>query len=140
MSEGMEQKPGREDKPRVFVEVTSNVKSGVVWGVFLVALGAVLLLMQIGALRIAVRDLGQWWPGILVVVGIAMVATGRRSKTISEGVGLALVGVWFFAVMNHWYGLTYLRGWPLLVVIWGFELVLAAVLDGWSGRKEARRA
>ena len=117
-----------------------NSRKGAVWGVFLVTLGAVLLLMQVGALRIHLSEIAHWWPGILVVVGIAMVASGGRSKTISEGVGLALIGGWFFAVTNHWYGLTYLKAWPLLIVIWGFELVLTAVLDGWSGRKEARRA
>jgi hypothetical protein len=126
---GIEEKPGPRDRRR-----------GVVWGVFLVSLGALLLLMQVGALRIHLRDFGQWWPAIPVVIGVAMVAAGGRSKTIAEGVGFVLLGIWFFAVTQHWYGLTYLRGWPLLIVIWGFEMVLAAVLDGWSARKEARRA
>ena len=126
---GMERKPGREKK-----------RQGAVWGVFLVALGALLLLMQIGALRVHLGDIGRWWPAILVVVGIARVAAGGRSKSIAEGVGLVLLGIGFFAVKFHWYGLTYLKAWPLLIVIWGIELMLAAVLDGWSSRKEARRA
>jgi len=119
---------------------TERKRHGVVWGLFLVGLGGLFLLQQIGALRVPITDIGRWWPAILVVVGITRMAAGGRSKAIAEGVGLALLGVWFFAMKSHWYGLTYLKGWPLLIVIWGFELVLAAVLDGWSARKEEHRA
>ena len=113
-------------------------RQGATWGLFLVGIGVLLLFVQIGALRLP--EIREWWPAILIVIGTAVAAAARKPAQIAEGVGLMLIGVWFFAVTLHWYGLTYFRGWPLLVVIWGFQLVLAAVLDGLWPRKEEHRA
>ena len=98
-----------------------------VWGVLLIALGVWFLLRQMG-----MTDWFDWrpmWPAILIVIGLATIVAADRPKQFGSGLSFILLGVWFFACIQHWYGLTYRTGWPLLLVTFGFEIVLVAVLE-----------
>jgi hypothetical protein len=99
----------------------------VVWGVILISMGVVFLLGQLGFSGI-IRDL-HWWPAILFVIGAAQVFTAARAKSVASGISLMLMSIWFFACIYHWYGLTYRNGWPLLLVIFGGEMIFASVLE-----------
>jgi hypothetical protein len=99
-----------------------------IWGAVLIAAGIILLLDQIQAL-----DLGSywsWWPAILIVIGFASLIAAGSVKQAASGFSFVLIGLWFFACMHHWYGLTYRRAWPLLLVVFGLESVIVAVLGG----------
>ena len=98
----------------------------IVWGVILIALGIVLLLGQLGYAGLIPPV--HWWPSILFIIGAAQIFTAERPKTVASGVSLMLLSLWFFACTYHWYGLTYRTAWPLLLVIFGWEVIFASVL------------
>jgi membrane-bound ClpP family serine protease len=112
----------------------------VAWGVILITLGAFLLLLQLGTFNWV--HWGVWWPAILVVIGVVRIAAPEHPRHIASGVTMILLGLWFFACTNHWYELTYRRAWPLLLVIFGFEIVIKAVLErlGPAREEEERHA
>jgi hypothetical protein len=99
----------------------------VVWGVILISVGVIMLLGQLGFSGIF-PDM-TWWPAILFVIGAAQVFAAERPKNVASGISFMLISVWFFACINHWYGLTYRNAWPLLLVIFGGEMVIASLLE-----------
>ena len=108
-----------------------------VWGTVLIAGGILLLLDQFQAV-----DMGSywsWWPAILIVIGLASLVAPSSIKQAASGLSFILLGVWFFACMHHWYGLTYRRGWPLLLVVFGLETVIVAALEGRRGGSAGRK-
>jgi hypothetical protein len=97
------------------------------WGVVLIAVGALLLLRQLDVFDwFAWRE---WWPVILVTFGVVWIVAPENRNQIASGVTMVLLGLWFFACTQHWYDLTIRRAWPLLLVIFGFEIVLKAALE-----------
>jgi hypothetical protein len=93
----------------------------ILWGVFLMSLGTVLLLMQLGVLRIP--GLWRFWP---VVFGFTAVSQLMERKPGAAATSV-LVGVAFFAAQFGWLGLSYRSFWPLLVVAVGVGIVMAAI-------------
>ena len=104
-----------------------------IWGVVLIALGVVFLLDQFEILEL--RGIGHWWPAFLILIGLTRIVTLENPRHIASGIGFVLWGLWFFACMQHWYGLTYRTAWPLILVIIGFEAVLMAFI-GRAGKGE----
>jgi hypothetical protein len=105
------------------------------WGVFLIALGVMFLLIRLGVIER--HQLREWWPMILITMGAAWIVVPSKPRQIASGVTFVLIGLWFFACIQHWYGLTYRTAWPLLVVVAGLEMVLTATLDRlWPSEKE----
>jgi hypothetical protein len=92
-----------------------------IWGVFLIALGVLFLLERMGVAGF--RDIGAWWPLILVVVGITSLVQGRVGSALT----MILLGGWFLAVTNDWDGLTYANSWPLVLVAVGMGIVVKAL-------------
>ena len=64
--------------------------SRIFWGVFFAAAGVLLLLVKFGVVSLAIGDYWKFWPLILVVWGIGMIA-GSRAMKIGAVAGLALV-------------------------------------------------
>lgn len=90
-------------------------------GVYLVALGVFLLLLQQGII-----DRYFWregWPWILIVIGSATLLAARTASTVGNGVFTGLLGVWFLIVTTEWRGLTWRNGWPLVLVVIGASIV-----------------
>lgn len=118
-----------------FVEMTVGVDRGkptkgrdqAMWGLFLIGLGVVFLLA-----RMDVIDLHRWhtwWPMLMILFGAVWIVVPGRPRQIASGVTFVLIGLWFYACIEHWYGLRFRTGWPLLVVVVGVEMVLTALLD-----------
>jgi hypothetical protein len=93
----------------------------VIWGVFLIALGVVLLLERLGLPGLV--EVEAWWPLVLVVIGVTSLVDGRPGSALT----MMLLGVWFFAVTNDWNGLTYGNSWPLVLVAVGAGMVVKAL-------------
>ena len=90
------------------------------WGVLLIGLGATLLIDNFtDVVYISGRDIAQWWPMILILVGI-----GKMTGTVggrSDGFGLFLFGTWFLLnTMSTW---NYRDTWPVLIMFWGLKLI-----------------
>jgi len=105
--------PGRDRKRAVF-------------GAILIAAGIVMLLGQMGFAGLIPHL--RWWPMIIFVIGAAQVLSASRARQVASGLSLMLVCLWFYACIYHWYGLTYHTAWPLLLVIFGGEMIIASVL------------
>jgi apolipoprotein N-acyltransferase len=99
----------------------SPARRRIVWGLFLMGLGTVLLLMQLGVLQIP--GLWRFWPAVF---GVAAVSQLMERKPGSAAMSV-LMGVAFFAAQFGWLGLSYRSFWPLLVVAVGVGIVLAAI-------------
>ena len=100
-------------------------RSRVTFGVLLIAFGTVFLLGQFA--QRGVLPYFHWWPGIVIAVGAAHALTARSTRTAISGGTLMLIGLWLFACVNHWYGLTFRIGWPIVLVIVGIEIILLSI-------------
>jgi len=107
-----------------------------IWGVVLIAVGALFLLDRFDVVEIG--RIRHWWPAILIGIGTVWMIAPERPRQFASGLSMVLLGIWFFACMHRWHGFTYRNAWPLLVIIYGFEMVLAAALDAWRLPKEER--
>ena len=91
------------------------------WGVLLLGLGTTLLIDNfIEVVYISARDVEQLWPLILILIGV-----GKMTGTIGRregGFGLFLLGSWF--LLNTTSAWAYRETWPVLIMIWGLEMVL----------------
>jgi hypothetical protein len=114
-------------------------------GIFLVALGGVLLVDRTGAIDIQTGHL--WAPLILIILGATMMFDKGGviySKPVRDeqgevrlvrcarggsmgGLWLLGIGVWLLISQNHFWGLTFRTSWPLFIVLAG----LTIVLRGW---------
>lgn len=108
------------------------------WGVLLVGIGVLVLLLETGAIHLG--SMREWWPAILIGTGVFILLVPEQGKQVAPGVMLILIGLWFFACIQHWYSLTYRNGWPLLVVIFGIQAVLAGLFDRGPRKKEKPHA
>ena len=102
--------------------------SPIVWGIFLIVLGTLLLLARFSHLHFSA---GSLWPLILFFIGVAELAAFRYGAA-TLFMFLALV---FLACTLGLYGMTYEKSWPLLMVVVGGSMVVRAL----TGRTSLRR-
>jgi uncharacterized membrane protein AbrB (regulator of aidB expression) len=102
----------------------------IIWGVFLITLGALLLAERFGHLHVPA---GSLWPMILFVIGVAELAELRYGAA-AFFMFLALV---FLACTFGLFGMTYEKSWPLLMVIVGVSMVVRALTGATSRRRRA---
>ncbi|NOT35568.1 MAG: hypothetical protein HOP12_15595 [Candidatus Eisenbacteria bacterium] len=96
------------------------------WGLFLIAIGTVFMLDRYDVFHLPA--LWNLWPLALVIPGLIQIATPKQPKDIGSGVTLVLFGMWFFANMLDWWGMSYHSSWPLLLVIYGIGALIEAML------------
>ena len=106
-------------------------KERIIWGLFLVALGALLLVQRFGPWEIP--GLGQLWPVVVIAFALVRLFEGRPGGALALG-GL---GVWFLAVEFHWYGLDWENSWPLALVAIGLGIVVRTLTG--EDRRRLRR-
>jgi hypothetical protein len=112
-------------------EGTRDIKK-VVWGIFLIGLGVLLLLERTGTW--ASIGLAEWWPLILIVIGVTRLVDRRVGAALT----MFLLGGWFLAVTSGWMGLTYGNSWSLVLVAVGAGIVVKALTgERWDGCRRA---
>jgi hypothetical protein len=113
------------------MENESHIRSmkAAIWGFFLIALGAVLLLERFGILEAPIA--GHLWPAVFLVIGITHLIERRPGSAAM----FLLLGAWFFACTFEWRGLSYHNSWPLVLVAVGAGMVIRAL----SGEDPRRR-
>jgi hypothetical protein len=122
-----EARSGRASRTEGDVRYEQSNRKRVTWGAALIVVGLYLLGAQMGWLDwISWRPL---WPAVFIIIGMIWMVAGENPRQIGSGFFFIVLGLWFYACTQHWYGLTYRTGWPLLLVASGLDTVLVAVLD-----------
>jgi predicted membrane protein len=96
-----------------------------VMGFIVLLLGILFLLGNLGYFHVA--QIWQYWPVILIGVGIARIFDARGIHSVLWGATVAGVGVIFLA-NNMGYLPWYLWGtlWPVLLIFWGLVILLGS--------------
>ena len=108
-------------------------RGSIVLGVFLIAGGALLLLERFGQLHVPA---GSLWPLILFVVAVTELAERRYSAAAL----FMSLSVAFLACTLGWFGMTYEKSWPLLMVGAGVGMVVRALTGAGSRRRLDKEA
>ena len=82
----------------------------IIWGLFFIALGGAFLLERFGVVE--VPTVGRLWPLVFVVIGLTHFVERRPGSALT----FILMGAWFMACNEGWFGLDYRNSWPLLLV------------------------
>jgi hypothetical protein len=107
--------------PGVYKDGRRDRNKSIVWGVFLMALGAAYLCDRLGVIRMP--SLGELWPVVFFVIAALNAAEGRWGSATM----FVLLGAWFFACEFDWLGLSYRNSWPLVLVAVGTSMVFRAL-------------
>ena len=97
------------------------------WGLVLIVVGLVFLLDRMGIVDAV--ELWHYWPLLLVVAGINQTIGYPSAREFTNGLWLVFIGLWLFAVFEGFFGLTFRNSWPLFILMWGLQLVLAPVIS-----------
>lgn len=98
--------------------------SGVVVGGVIVAIGAVLLLDNMGIIR--AHDFWRFWPLGLVALGLARMTEGRPATLIWGGF-IAVVGVLIFLDTLDIILFNFSLIWPLAIILFGVSMLWKAI-------------
>ena len=102
------------------------------WGLFLVAVGAILLVGRLGIANPSWM-IRHYWPVIIIVIGASKLF---HRGTIWAGLWMMSLGVWLQMVTLHIYGFTYGSSWPLLLIILGAGILLRTITES-ARRRDA---
>ena len=100
------------------------------WGILLILLGTIFMLDRFAGLPDWVR-LFQWWPLIVIALGLVRLVAPRRARDVGNGVLFILLGGWFWVASNDWHGLDWHNSWPLALVAVGAGTVAKALAARW---------
>ena len=95
---------------------------GVMVGGIIVTIGVVFLLDNLGIVRI--RDIWQYWPAILIIVGIARLSDAHGPAAIIWGVVVAGIGGLLLADNLNLIYFDWRIVWPVLLIAWGLIVLI----------------
>ena len=106
--------------------------SRLIAGALLLLLGGLFALQNLGVVRAG--RLGDYWPLLLVWVGLSRMLGPRRGRHFASGLVVFLLGVFFqldrldviWVPMRHF--------WPLLLIAIGFGLIADSLIGRRTGR------
>ncbi|MGX4640081.1 LiaF transmembrane domain-containing protein [Massilia sp. SYSU DXS3249] len=99
----------------------------IMWGVVLIAVGVIFLLDRMDIVDL--RSLWHYWPLLIVAAGINQTIGYPSAREFSNGLWTVFIGLWLFAVFEGYFGLTFRNSWPLFLLMWGVQMVLAPVVQ-----------
>lgn len=98
-----------------------------IWGFFLIAVGALLLAVNLGVSL--PHGVWNYWPFLLIVMGAAKMIFTRDGAICGDGLWLLLGGLYGWISIWHVWGLTWGTAWPIFVIAGGLSVLLKPVLD-----------
>ena len=100
----------------------------IVFGVLVVAVGALFLLDNLGYFY--AEDVLRFWPAGLIAIGVAVVSqVGRSGRWLSGGI-LIVIGAWLLAGELGFIRVRFWDFWPLVLVLVGGSIILRALAPG----------
>lgn len=106
---------------------TNQWRQQVVWGLVLIAVGAVFLLDRLGYLNI--HEMWQYWPLLIVFIGLTRMIASPTPGEFTGGLWLVFIGGWLFAVFDDSFDLSVRNSWPLLLIGGGIIMVIKPFLE-----------
>lgn len=95
-------------------------------GVMLMVLGSVFLVQRAGLLSLAA--VWQWWPSLLIVIGVVNLVAPRTGKGRGSGLWLLLLGTWL--LLDTLRVISIHDSWPVLLVAAGASIAWQAIRPG----------
>lgn len=105
---------------------TMETVNRLIWGLFLIALGGMLLAVNLG--WELPHGVWNYWPFLLIALGVARMIFRRASD--DEGGGgfwLILAGLYGWICIWNVGGLTWRTAWPIFVIAGGLSVLLKPV-------------
>ncbi len=96
-------------------------------GVVLIAVGFLSLFNYFGMFQIAKP--WHYAPFIMVLIGLLQMVVFPSVKRFTNGMFLTFLGVWLYAVFEHWMGLTFSNSWPLILIAVGIRIIVESRLN-----------
>jgi len=106
-----------------------NPRQHLLWGLALVILGTIFLMDRLNWLDLT-QYLGpqaHWWhflPLLLALGGLIRLLTASSARQVARGLVRIVVGLWLFACLEHFAGLTFENSWPVLLVAIGVQMLV----------------
>jgi hypothetical protein len=108
---------------------------GLMAGLLMIAVGLLFLGERLDWLR---SDLAwSWWPGILVVMGLARLGWAQDREQRKGGLVLLLMGGWLLVNTLELFDLHWGSSWPLLLIGFGLIWTWEAIAGAGDRRQEA---
>ncbi|HAL56438.1 MAG TPA: hypothetical protein DCP63_08185 [Bacteroidetes bacterium] len=95
--------------------------SQVVFGIIVLLVGVLLLLNNLDF--VDVGPFWQYWPFILLFIGINKIIQCTTLQGIGKGIWLIFLGLWLFVSLNHIWGLSFRDTWPMILIAWGVGMM-----------------
>ena len=122
--------PERWDRGRHFGDRHHHRGHGIIPGLVLIAWGGLLLLREQGFLDPSLRAM-DFWPLVIIGLGLSIAAGRRRLGSVLVGLAVALLGAGMLA-QRLGYAVGVARLWPVLLIVAGIGVI-------WSGFTRRRR-
>jgi hypothetical protein len=71
----------------------------------------------------------DYWPVLLIILGISREIDGFRRHTRESGYALIAVGVWMLFGTQHYFDLSIRRAFPIGMVVFGLGVLVHALID-----------
>jgi hypothetical protein len=102
------------------------IRSHFTLGVVLLLVGGLLLAENLGV-NIH-RYVWEYWPFMLMAIGVLQLAWPANWSTRLGGYWLVVVGAWGAINIYEWFGLHWGNSWPIFIIALGIRVILGALL------------
>jgi predicted membrane protein len=116
---------------RTRMTIRSRITGQLILGISIAVIGVLFTLDNLHILR--ARDFLQFWPVVLIAIGVVHVAQARTASGVTGGAIWIFVGV---VLLGNRLGFLHVRiwnYWPLLLVLVGGRIVMQAISGGGRG-------
>jgi hypothetical protein len=93
-----------------------------IWGFFLIAVGAMLLAVNLG--MEFPHGVWNYWPFLVIAMGLGKVLFGRDREGSGGGFWLVLGGLYGWISIWHVWDLSWATAWPIFVIAGGLSVLL----------------
>ena len=105
-------------------------RTQLLWGVLLIAIGAVILLDRLDVIILHdYYSLWHYWPLIMVAFGLNKLVAPVSAKQVLSGLWLIFFAAWWYVSYEELWNLSFYNSWPALLIAWGVGLVLEPLLN-----------
>lgn len=113
-------------------EHKTDRKNGYFMGGLFIVIGLLFLMDSLHVFNMA--RYVNYWPLVLVVVGIWKMATGESPRRFPEGVSFIFIGLYVTALMHRLWDMTFWNSWPVLLIVQGIVMAWKGMLPRHPGK------